>query len=190
MNNMINTISNLEKTVGKSKKRIGRGHGSGRGGHTSTRGIKGQKSRTSLDVFFEGTKLKKSLMKKLPLYRGKGKFKSRQKPVLIVNLKYLNIFKDGDEITLLSLQEKGILKKNIIGVPKVKILGNGELNTKLKVNLPCSKSAAEKIKKAGGSVMYQEDKKEQPKKETILPKNEKKKIIKKSERKILNNKEK
>lgn len=186
---MTSTISNLEKTTEKSKKRIGRGHGSGRGGHTSTRGSKGQKSRTSMDVFFEGTKLKKSLVKKLPLYRGKGKLKSRQAPVFIINLKYLNVFKEGEEVSLVTLQEKGVLDKNLGSSPRIKILGNGELSKSLKINLPCSKSAAEKVKKAGGSVIYQENKKV---KQEITPpviKIEKKKIIKKTDKKISENKE-
>ncbi len=65
---------NLPKVVAKSKKRVGRGIGSGRGGHTSGRGQKGQKSRGNIGILFEGLKTKKSLLKRLPLMRGKGKF--------------------------------------------------------------------------------------------------------------------
>lgn len=67
----------LPKIKTKSKKRLGRGIGSGKGGHTSSRGQKGQKSRGSINILFEGMKMKKSLIKRLPLQRGKGKFKSR-----------------------------------------------------------------------------------------------------------------
>jgi large subunit ribosomal protein L15 len=70
---------NLPKVVGKTKKRVGRGMGSGKGSHTSGRGQKGQKSRTKISVLFEGMKMKKSLLKRLPLMRGKGKFHSKKK---------------------------------------------------------------------------------------------------------------
>jgi len=63
-----------------AKKRLGRGYGSGKGGHTSGRGQKGQKSRTNLHILFEGLKVKKSTIKKFPLLRGKGKFLAKPKP--------------------------------------------------------------------------------------------------------------
>jgi ribosomal protein L15 len=69
---------NLLKTVAKSKKRFGRGMGSGKGSHTSSRGQKGQKSRGSIGVLFEGMKVKKSFFKRLPLNRGKGKFHAKK----------------------------------------------------------------------------------------------------------------
>ncbi len=64
----------LPKVTRKSKKKLGRGIGSGKGGHTSSRGQKGQKSRGGIHVLFEGMKTKKSLLKRLPKSRGKGKF--------------------------------------------------------------------------------------------------------------------
>ncbi len=64
----------LPKVVAKSKKRVGRGMGSGKGSHTVGRGQKGQKTRRKIGVIFEGVKMKKSLLKRLPLMRGKGKF--------------------------------------------------------------------------------------------------------------------
>lgn len=60
-------------------KRLGRGYGSGKGGHTCGRGQKGQKSRTKIHILFEGVKVKKSTLKKLPLLRGKGKFLAKKK---------------------------------------------------------------------------------------------------------------
>lgn len=65
---------NLPKVVQRSKKRLGRGYGSGKGGHTSSRGQKGQGSRGKIGILFEGVKMKKSFLKRLPLARGKGKF--------------------------------------------------------------------------------------------------------------------
>lgn len=68
----------LPKVSLRPKKRLGRGIGSGKGGHTSGRGQKGQKSRGKIGILFEGVKVKKSLLKRLPLMRGKGKFHSRK----------------------------------------------------------------------------------------------------------------
>ena len=72
---------NLPKVVTKSKKRVGRGRGSGKGGHTVGRGQKGQKTRGKIAVLFEGMKVKKSLLKRLPLARGKGKFHPKRNKV-------------------------------------------------------------------------------------------------------------
>lgn len=185
------SLSQLEKTTTKSGKRIGRGHGSGRGGHTSTRGHKGQKARQNIGLFFEGTKFKKSLLKKLPLYRGKGKFKSKSSPAFVVNLKYLSLFKEGEKVDLISLQEKGVLEKKLPVGTKVKILGEGEVKFGLKIYLPCSKQAADKIKKAGGEILVNKEEKiekvEEVKKETEekikIKKVSKKKITKKSKEK-------
>ena len=71
-------MNNLPKVVGKRKKRVGRGYGSGKGGHTTGRGQKGQKARGSKHVLFEGLKVKKSMLKRVPLMRGKGKFKPKR----------------------------------------------------------------------------------------------------------------
>lgn len=68
----------LPKVNQRKSKRLGRGIGSGKGGHTSSRGQKGQKSRDGISVLFEGMKMKKSLIKRLPLRRGKGKFHAKQ----------------------------------------------------------------------------------------------------------------
>ena len=69
-------LKKLPKTTTKKKKRLGRGYGSGKGGHTVGRGAKGLKARSKLPLTFEGTKIKKSLLQRLPLRRGKGRFKS------------------------------------------------------------------------------------------------------------------
>jgi len=145
-------LSTLTKLTTKSKKRIGRGYGSGRGGHASTRGSKGQKARRSISLIFEGSKLKKSWVKRLPLLRGKAKFKSHNSCSYLVNLDQLAVFKDKDEITLASLKQKSILPKRLKSNIPVKILSRGELKAGLTVLLPCSKAAAEKIKKAGGTI--------------------------------------
>lgn len=167
-------LSGLPKTSEKSKKRIGRGHGSGRGGHTSTRGTKGQRSRgDKIGLFFEGTKFKKSLLKRLPLLRGKGKFNPFKPAPVIVNLKYLNLFGEKEEVTLESLKMKGILSKNLPPNVQVKILGEGEIKIPLTVLLPTSKNAKEKIERAGGRVVVAGEKakvREEKTPEKISPK--------------------
>lgn len=145
-------LSSLIKTTEKSKKRVGRGNGSGRGGHTSTRGAKGQKARGSVSLIFEGTKLKKSWVKRLPLMRGKGKFKSTQTRAYILNLEQLSVFKDKEIVNVESLVSKGILPADFDKNNPVKILRKGTIKSALTVNLQCSKSVQEKIIKVGGAI--------------------------------------
>lgn len=142
----------LPKVVRKGKKRVGRGYGSGRGGHTSGRGTKGQKARNKNNILFEGVKMKKSFIKRLPLKRGKEKFKSKPKP-LIVKLEYLNLFTSNSTVNLKTLIKGGIVKEVDARKCGVKVLGGGEIKKKLIVELPVSKSAARQIEKAGGKVV-------------------------------------
>lgn len=144
-------IDRLPKTVKNRRKRVGRGIGSGKGGHTAGRGQKGQKTRDNISILFEGVKVKKSLIKRLPLRRGKGKFSPSAKP-LIVKLSLLNLFENGSEVNLESLIKKGIVEAEDAKVLGVKILGDGELAKKLKISVPISKSAAKKVEKAGGEI--------------------------------------
>ena len=102
----------LPKIVTKSKKRVGRGMGSGKGSHTSGRGQKGQKSRGTIGVLFEGMKMRKSFLKRLPLMRGKGKFHAKAQPE-IVGYKRLEKFADGSEITLEKLVKAGIVNEKL-----------------------------------------------------------------------------
>lgn len=133
-------------------KRKGRGYGSGKGGHTVGRGQKGQKSRTKIHILFQGLKVKKSTLKRLPLLRGRGKFSARQKPVSI-KLELLNLFKDKDKVNLASLVKKGIVEEKVAKRNGVKILGGGKLEKSLEVSLPVSKSAEKAITKAGGKIV-------------------------------------
>ncbi len=130
----------------KTKKIVGRGPGSGRG-KTSTRGQKGQKSRSgvSISAWFQGGQT--PLYRRVPK-RGFNNAKFRTEYATI-NLSDLNkFFKDGDVITPELLKEKGIIKKQLCGV---KVLGNGELEKKLTVKANrFSSSAVTKIESAGG----------------------------------------
>lgn len=144
-------LNSLVRTVSRRKKRIGHGIGSGKGGHTSTRGMKGQKSRTRIYPLFEGTKTKKSLLQRLPLQRGKGKFKSLKSNPIIINLSQLNTLPGKTNIDVQTLVKSGIVSKQALRVG-VKILSDGELEKAFTVLVPTSTAAAEKIQKAGGSI--------------------------------------
>ena len=135
----------------KKKLRVGRGIGSGRG-KTSSRGHKGQKSRSGVAIkSFEGGQM--------PLYRRLPKrgFKSlNKKNMAILNLsKIQNIYEKNknefkSSLDLKSLKEKKIINKKYL---KLKILGTGELKTKIDITAHfASKQAQEKITKAGGKL--------------------------------------
>lgn len=128
----------------RSPKRVGRGIGSGMG-KTSTKGHKGQKARSGggKGPAFEGGQT--PLQRRLPKRGFTNIFKREW---VEVNLEKLNIFDNGTEVTPEILLEKGIIKKLADGV---KILGNGTITKKLTVKSNgFSKSAVEKIEKAGG----------------------------------------
>ena len=145
-------MNKLPKTNTKKKKRVGRGYGSGKGGHTVGRGTKGQKSRSKIGILFEGVKMKKSLIKRLPLRRGKGKFKAKKKP-LVIKLSYLNILPAKTKVDLEALVKNGIVKEDDAKRYGVKILGGGKLEKKLSVAVPISKPAAKQVEKVGGKVI-------------------------------------
>ena len=119
-------------------KRLGRGYGSGKGGHTVGRGQKGQKSRTKIHILFEGQKVKKSLLKKLPLLRGKGKFLAKRNPITI-SLTKLEVFKKGDKVNIESLVKKGLINEKDAKKYGIKILGKGKLKEDLEILVPMSK---------------------------------------------------
>src|SRR3989344_5747509 len=122
----------LPKVVTKSAKRVGRGYGSGKGGHTTVRGAKGQKARRSIGILFEGVKMRKSLLSRLPLQQGKGKFKAKNKPV-IINIEVLNILADESKVDIDALVKAGIVRASDAKAFGVKILGGGKLEKKLTI---------------------------------------------------------
>lgn len=145
-------LESLPKIVKKRQKRVGRGAGSGRA-KTAGRGTKGQNARGKLSIthpHYEGGQ--RPLFKRLPYRRGKGNAKISKKPI-VVNLKALNILAKNSEVDLEALIKSGIVDKNDAKVYGVKILGDGDINVPLTINLPISKSAAKKIEKSGGKVV-------------------------------------
>jgi len=141
--------SNLKPPAGAKhkKKRVGCGDGSGHGTF-STRGCKGQKSRSGRDLRpgFEGGQL--PIIKRLPWTRG---FTNVAKiKYSVVNIGDLRLFDAGSEVNMATLIEKGLVKS--ANFP-VKILGNGELESSLTVKASkFSATAKSKIEAAGGKV--------------------------------------
>ena len=134
-------LSEQPKTAVKTKKRLGRGYGSGKGGHTSSRGQKGQKSRSKLPLYFEGSKMRKSLIRRLPMLRGKLRNQAKKNKPVIFNLRDFADWPKETPVTVETLVKAGWVPE---GMP-VKVLGEGELKEKLKIDLPMSKSAAKKV---------------------------------------------
>ena len=137
------------KTPNKKSKKIGRG---GLRGKTSGRGHKGQRQHGGHGIRAEI----RDQIKKLPKLRGRGKNsnKSIQSKMNVFNLALLEaVFNNGDVVSPITLQERGLLKGALARKSGVKILGNGDLTKKLTVEgCVVSQSATEKISKAGGSV--------------------------------------
>jgi len=134
-------LEKISKTTTRPKKRLGRGYGSGKGGHTSSRGQKGQKSRGKLPLYFEGAKMRKSLIRRLPMLRGKLRNQAKKNKPVIFNLRDFADWPKATPVTVESLVKAGWVSEGA----SVKLLGEGELKEKLKIDLPMSKSAAKKV---------------------------------------------
>jgi large subunit ribosomal protein L15 len=149
-------LSNLQPAQPrKDRKRVGRGMGSGKGRY-SGRGIKGQKSRSgshAMRAGFEGGQM--PLYMRTAKLRGNtskdampvGPFRTYTQPV---NLRDLERFEVGEEVTPESLKAKGLIRT----VRKdVKLLGVGELSKKLTITVhAASATAREKVEAAGGTL--------------------------------------
>jgi len=139
----LNTLK--RKNPNKKARLVGRG---GTRGKTSGRGGKGQTARA-------GNKRRpeiRDIIKKLPKLRG-YRFSSHVIPFTVVNVGALNVYKVGEIVNGESLFSKNLIRKVGGVVPKIKILGTGEVSVKLSVeNCVVSKSARLKIEKAGGSI--------------------------------------
>ncbi len=128
----------------KDKTRVGRGEGSK--GKTAGRGTKGSKARNNIRPGFEGGQLPYHM--RAPKLRGfKNPFRVEYQ---VVNLdKLAELYPKGGDVTVADLVEKGAVRKN----ERVKVLGNGDIQVKLNVEVDkVSGSAEQKIVAAGGSV--------------------------------------
>ena len=143
-------LNSLSKN-NKKKIRVGRGIGSGKG-KTSSRGHKGQKSRSGVAIkSFEGGQM--PLFRRLP----KRGFKSFAKNnIAILNLSKIQQILDKpsnkikDSLNLKTLKEKKLINKKFL---KLKILGSGEIKNNIEISAHfASKQALTKIEKAGGKI--------------------------------------
>ena len=128
----------------KDRTRVGRGEGSK--GKTAGRGTKGTKARYQVRPGFEGGGVR--LVMRTPKLRGfKNPFRVEYQ---VVNIETLaELFPQGGKVTKADLVAKGAVRKN----EPVKVLGNGDISVKLNITVDkVSRSAAEKIVAAGGSV--------------------------------------
>ena len=143
----LNTVKPAKGSTHK-KKRVGRGPGSGLG-KTAGRGEKGQKSRSgySRKIGFEGGQM--PLHRRLPKRGFTNIFKKRWLEISLASLE--QHFEADAEITPEVLHDRGLIKKAKFDVV---VLGNGEVSKPLRVSAHrFTKSAREKIEKAGGAVV-------------------------------------
>ncbi len=161
-------LSNLKPAQErKARKRVGRGLGSGKGRY-SGRGIKGQKSRAgshAMRAGFEGGQMPLSM--RTAKLRGNtsadampiGPFRTVTQGV---NVRDLDRFEAGDEVTPETLKAKGLIRSLR---KDVKLLGSGELTKKLTITVhAASETAREKVEAAGGSLtVLREPKQRKPK---------------------------
>ena len=145
---MADILSKLAKPEGATSKKIRRGRGVGSGlGKTAGRGQKGQFARRStFKPWFEGGQT--PLARRLP----KRGFKKHNRAVVAeINVSQLDMFDAGSKVDEKSLRERGLIKGQI---DRIKILGKGDLTTSVTVTAHAfSKSAQEKIAKAGGKAV-------------------------------------
>lgn len=144
-------LSNLKPAKGstKARKRIGRGQGSGYGG-TSTRGHKGQKSRSgySRKIGFEGGQM--PLQRRLPKFGFKNINRVEYRPINLDTLEVIASSAGLSTITKSDIVVAGYAHKN----EKIKILSSGEIKTALTVEVDAfSKKAEEAITAAGGTAV-------------------------------------
>ena len=147
----MSTLNTTGKVLYKKKMRVGRGIGSGKG-KTSGRGVKGQKSRSGVAIkAFEGGQM--PLYRRLPK-RGFNQFGRIN--IAIMNLEKIQSFIDQKTINPSDLINSDLLKKLKLinkNSQKLKILGTGEIKVKINIEADLiSKSAMEKLEKAGGTV--------------------------------------
>ncbi|MFA3782850.1 50S ribosomal protein L15 [Melioribacteraceae bacterium 4301-Me] len=146
-------LSNLKYAAGSKKKikRIGRGEGSGHGG-TATRGMNGQRSRSGAKykIWFEGGQM--PLQRRVPKRGFRNPFRISYQ---VVNLNKLQKLIDTKKVEDGNINPTVLYKNKVISkaAAPYKILGNGELKTKINVEAHAfSASAKQKIESLGGTI--------------------------------------
>ena len=147
-------LSNLEPAEGAthSEQRLGRGEGSGRGAHSSTRGTKGQSSRSgskNRPIWFEGGQM--PLFRRIPKHGFNNPLRTEYSIANVGRIQLLienGRLDDSEPITPSDLEEVGAVRD----AGRVKILGDGVLDASLEISAHAfSDSAKEKIEEAGGT---------------------------------------
>lgn len=135
-------LNQLTKTTTKSQKRRGRGIGSGVGGHTTGRGAKGDKVRGKTKITFDGTKIKKGWIKRLPFLRGKHRNLKRTTSTIYQLGQIDGLFTADQTVSPQTLKSQN-----------VKILSGGKLTKPLTfVGVKISASAKKQIIAAGSTI--------------------------------------
>lgn len=142
----LNNLTPKKEALTRNKIRVGRGDASGHGSY-SGKGRKGQKSRTGSRKGLKLFALRQTIMR-TPKLRG---FKSLTQKPAVFNVSDLALkFKEGSTINLALLKELNLIRNDI---KAFKILGNGEISIKVVIEGgQVSKTAKEKIEKAGGEI--------------------------------------
>jgi large subunit ribosomal protein L15 len=144
------TLTNLKKSTGttKKRKRVGRGNSSGHGTY-STRGMKGQRSRSGGKSGLKKLGLK-MMLQRIPKKKG---FTSRNPSYIPINLSMLeSLYKNSEVVTTQSLLKKGVISRK--EKMYIKVLGSGKLTKNLTVKAhDFSQSASDAIMKAGGKAI-------------------------------------
>jgi len=147
-------LSNLKYAEGsrKKKKRVGRGQGSGHGG-TSTKGHKGQHSRSGAKfrAWFEGGQM--PLQRRVPKFGFKN---INRVEFTTINLDDIQAFIDSGKIKEMKIDKEYLISNKLLkgkNMP-LKVLGNGEITSKIEITANAfSKTAKEKIEKGGGKAV-------------------------------------
>ncbi len=145
-------INELPSTLTSDKKRKRRGRGAGSGlGKTSGRGVKGQKSRSGVSIKgFEGGQM--PLYRRLPKRGFKNIF---QKKIQNINFNTISNILSKYQISPSSIKESDLFQKKILSKSKgcLKLLNVGDIKEKINIEISyASKTAIEKVEKAGGSI--------------------------------------
>jgi large subunit ribosomal protein L15 len=143
-------LNSLPKTTTKRKKRVGLGYGSGKGGHTTGRGQKGQGARNKVPLWFEGGQLPQ--IRRFPFIRGKNRFDSLKPETITVTLSQLNKLPPNTLVDLKQLVDNKIVTQKDLDKKRIKVVANGKITVPLTVRLSTSQAARDQIVAAGGQV--------------------------------------
>ncbi len=138
-------LHDLSPSEGSNEESLRKGRGRGaRKGEFCGRGIKGQKKRNQVPIYFEGGQT--------PIYRRfpkRGFNHHRSVETEIVNVGKLGCFEEGDDVTLERLEEQGLVNE----IDRVKLLGEGCLDVPLTVRVhDASDGAVKTVENAGGTI--------------------------------------